>query len=66
MQRDVGRDAFDQALARMRSALSEMLVEGIQTNIPLHRQLMSDAAFVEGGTSIHYLEGWLAARKSLG
>ena len=62
----VHADTRDQALARMRSALSEMLVEGIQTNIPLHRQLMSDAAFVEGGTSIHYLEGWLAARKSLG
>jgi acetyl-CoA carboxylase biotin carboxylase subunit len=43
-----------------------MLVEGIQTNIPLHRQLMADAAFMEGGTSIHYLEGWLAARKTLG
>ena len=62
----VHADTRDQALARMRSALSEMLVEGIQTNIPLHRQLMFDTAFVEGGTSIHYLEGWLAARKSLG
>ena len=62
----VHADTRDQALARMRSALSEMLVEGIQTNIPLHRQLMADAAFVEGGTSIHYLEGWLAARKALG
>ena len=62
----VHADTRDQALARMRSALSEMLVEGIQTNIPLHRQLMADAAFMEGGTSIHYLEGWLAARKTLG
>jgi acetyl-CoA carboxylase biotin carboxylase subunit len=48
----------------MRSALSEMLVEGINTNIPLHRQLMADAAFIAGGTNIHYLEGWLAARKA--
>src|SRR6201991_2424694 len=53
-------DTRDQALARMRTALSETVVEGIQTNIPLHRELMVDAKFIEGGTSIHYLEGWLA------
>ena len=52
-------DSRDQALARMRIALSEMVVEGIQTNIPLHRELMLDAKFIEGGTSIHYLEDWL-------
>ena len=52
-----------QALARMRIALSEMVVEGIQTNIPLHRDLMVDARFVEGGTSIHYLEHRLAETK---
>ena len=57
-------DTREQALARMRSALSEMLVEGIQTNIALHRQLMADGPFMDGGTSIHYLEGWLAARKA--
>ncbi|WP_241064200.1 acetyl-CoA carboxylase biotin carboxylase subunit, partial [Achromobacter xylosoxidans] len=49
-------DTRDQALARMRTALSEMVVEGISTNIPLHRELLQDARFVEGGTSIHYLE----------
>jgi acetyl-CoA carboxylase biotin carboxylase subunit len=47
----------------MRSALSETVVEGIHTNIALHRDLMVDAKFVEGGTSIHYLEGWLERRK---
>ena len=52
-------DTRDQALARMRSALSEMVVEGIKTNIPLHRELMSDATFMAGGTNIHYLESWL-------
>jgi len=52
----------DQALARMRVALSEMIVEGIQTNIPLHRELMVDARFCKGGTSIHYLEQRLAER----
>jgi acetyl-CoA carboxylase biotin carboxylase subunit len=52
-------DSREQALARMRIALSEMVVEGIHTNIPLHRELMLDAKFIEGGTSIHYLEDWL-------
>jgi acetyl-CoA carboxylase, biotin carboxylase subunit len=47
----------------MRTALSETVVEGILTNIPLHRELMADAKFMEGGTSIHYLEGWLSQRK---
>lgn len=55
-------DTRDQALARMRIALSEMVVEGISTNIPLHRELLQDSRFVEGGTSIHYLENKLAQR----
>ncbi|OWT58219.1 acetyl-CoA carboxylase biotin carboxylase subunit [Candidimonas nitroreducens] len=55
-------DTREQALARMDIALSEMAVEGIQTNIPLHRELMQDARFREGGTSIHYLEHKLAQR----
>ncbi len=55
-------DTRDQALARMRVALSEMVVEGILTNIPLHRELLQDARFIEGGTSIHYLENKLAQR----
>ena len=49
-------DTREQALARMRTALSEMVVEGIKTNIPLHRELMVDASFISGGTNIHYLE----------
>jgi acetyl-CoA carboxylase biotin carboxylase subunit len=56
-------DTREQALARMRTALSETVVEGIQTNIPLHRELMNDSNFEAGGTNIHYLEGWLAQRK---
>jgi acetyl-CoA carboxylase biotin carboxylase subunit len=55
-------DTREQAIRRMRIALSEMVVEGIKTNIPLHQQLMLDARFVEGGTSIHYLEEKLAAQ----
>ena len=50
----------EQAIRRMQIALSEMVVEGILTNIPLHRELMVDARFIEGGTNIHYLEQKLA------
>ncbi len=57
-------DTRDQAIARMRIALSEMVVEGIRTNIPLHQDLMIDEKFVRGGTSIHYLEERLAKRKA--
>ena len=53
-------DTREQALARMRTALGETVVEGIKTNVALHRELMVDAKFMEGGTNIHYLEGWLA------
>jgi len=55
-------DTREQAVARMNIALSEMVVEGIKTNIPLHRELMVDSRFMAGGTSIHYLEHKLAAR----
>ena len=50
----------DQAIARMRIALSEMVVEGILTNIPLHRELLDDTRVMRGGVSIHYLEQKLA------
>ncbi len=52
-----------QAIRRMHIALSEMAVEGIKTNIPLHQELMQDANFANGGTSIHYLEAKLAAKE---
>ncbi len=44
------------ALARMRTALDEMVIEGIKTNILLHQDIMEDARFAAGGTNIHYLE----------
>jgi acetyl-CoA carboxylase biotin carboxylase subunit len=56
-------DTREQALARMRTALSETVIEGIKTNIPLHREIMVDASFVAGGTNIHYLEEWLSRRE---
>ncbi len=58
-------DTRDQAIRRMRIALSEMMVEGIKTNIPLHQTLMLDPRFMEGGTSIHYLEHKLADRNEV-
>ena len=56
-------DTREQAIRRMRIALSEMMVDGIKTNIPLHQDLMLDERFIKGGTSIHYLEEKLAARE---
>ncbi|WP_227817767.1 acetyl-CoA carboxylase biotin carboxylase subunit [Nitrogeniibacter aestuarii] len=55
-------DTRDQAMRRMQIALSEAVVEGIKTNIPLHNDLVRDPRFLEGGTSIHYLERRLADR----
>ena len=52
----------DQALRRMRIALSEMVVEGISTNLALHQELLSDTSVIRGGVSIHYLERKLAER----
>lgn len=49
-------DTRDQAMARMRIALSEMVINGIKTNIPLHLDLLSDLSFLNAGVSIHFLE----------
>ncbi|MDG4555622.1 MAG: acetyl-CoA carboxylase biotin carboxylase subunit [Candidatus Competibacter sp.] len=46
----------DAAIARMRGALAELVVDGIKTNAPLHRRIFGDARFLDGGTDIHYLE----------
>lgn len=58
-------DTREQAIRRMHIALSEMVVEGIKTNVPLHQELMLDSRFIEGGTSIHYLEHRLAQRNAV-
>lgn len=57
-------DDRDQAMARMASALSETVVTGIDTNIPLHQMLLADESFLRGGTSIHFLEAWMSKRKA--
>ncbi|WP_182356514.1 acetyl-CoA carboxylase biotin carboxylase subunit [Komagataeibacter europaeus] len=51
-----------EAIARMQVALAEMKVEGVSTNIALHRDLLADPDFRRGGVDIHYLERWLAQR----
>ena len=50
------------ALARMSMALSELVIEGISTNIPVLQRLLDDAAFIAGGTDIHYLENKLGLK----
>ena len=52
----------EQAIAKMRIALSEVVIEGIKTNIPLHIDLMNDLAYKDGGVSIHYLENKLGIK----
>jgi len=56
----------EQAIYRMRCALSEMIVDGIKTNVPLQQRILADAGFFQGGTNIHYLEKRLAERKDKG
>ncbi|KAE8175959.1 acetyl-CoA carboxylase biotin carboxylase subunit [Photobacterium carnosum] len=46
----------DVAISRMRNALSELIIDGIKTNIPLHQEIMTDENFKKGGANIHYLE----------
>lgn len=53
----------DEAMARMRNALDEIVVDGIKTNVPLHRNLVTDKGFCKGGVNIHYLEHKLGMSK---
>ena len=53
-------DTRESALARMRIALDEIIVEGIRTNVPMHVDLLNDSGFIEGGVGISYLERKLA------
>ncbi|HKK13483.1 MAG TPA: ATP-grasp domain-containing protein, partial [Gammaproteobacteria bacterium] len=49
-------DTRTSAIARMRNALAEIVIEGIETNVALHQDICADSAFIAGGTDIHYLE----------
>jgi acetyl-CoA carboxylase, biotin carboxylase subunit len=50
------------ALAKMRNALKEIIIEGIKTNIPLQQRILSDPDFCKGGTNIHYLEEFVTTQ----
>jgi len=52
----------NECLMRLRRALEEMVVDGIDTNLPLHRRLVAAPDFINGSYDIHWLEGWLAAQ----
>ncbi|MGH8212592.1 MAG: acetyl-CoA carboxylase biotin carboxylase subunit, partial [Rhodanobacteraceae bacterium] len=60
-----GRDRAT-ALARMRIALGEMVIDGVKTNIPLQQRIMGDGGFRQGGQNIHYLEKRIAEQKEKG
>ncbi|PNG88331.1 acetyl-CoA carboxylase biotin carboxylase subunit [Pseudomonas putida] len=54
----------EQAMARMRTALAQFRIEGIASNLPLHRNILQDPAFIEGAVDIHHLEHWLKTRQA--
>ncbi len=54
-------ESRDEAIARMRHALNELVIDGIKTNVPLQQKIMADENFFNGGTNIHYLEKKLDA-----
>jgi acetyl-CoA carboxylase biotin carboxylase subunit len=60
-----GRDR-DTAIARMRIALGELVIDGVKTNIPLQQRILADAGFQAGGQNIHYLEKRIAEQKEKG
>nr|WP_136250884.1 acetyl-CoA carboxylase biotin carboxylase subunit [Ningiella ruwaisensis] len=56
-------ESRDEAIARMRHALNELVIDGIKTNIPLQQRILADENFFNGGTNIHYLEKKLENEK---
>ncbi|MGH8173253.1 MAG: acetyl-CoA carboxylase biotin carboxylase subunit [Rhodanobacteraceae bacterium] len=60
-----GRDR-ETAIARMRLALAEMVIDGVKTNIPLQQRIMADGGFQQGGQNIHYLEKRIAEQREKG
>ena len=55
-------DTRDSAIARMRTALNEMVIGGIKCNIPLLLDIINDKAFQEGSQNIHFLEKKLGTK----
>jgi acetyl-CoA carboxylase biotin carboxylase subunit len=61
----VHAESREVAINRMSGALSEIVIDGIKTNLDLHRELMRDGNFRNGGTTIHYLEKKLSQQQSM-
>jgi acetyl-CoA carboxylase biotin carboxylase subunit len=57
-----GRDRAT-AIARMRIALGEMVIDGVKTNVPLQQRILADGGFHQGEQNIHYLEKRIAEAK---
>jgi acetyl-CoA carboxylase biotin carboxylase subunit len=53
----------EQCIMRMRNALSEFIIDGVKTSIPLHQRILKEAAFLDGKYPIHWLEDWIAKAK---
>jgi acetyl-CoA carboxylase biotin carboxylase subunit len=51
------------AIMRMRTAISETVIEGVKTNLPLQQRIMADSGFKHGGRNIHYLEKRIREQK---
>ena len=56
-------DNRNNAIVKMQNALDEMVIDGIKTNIPLQRKIMTDEVFKKGGMNIHYLEKMLGGEE---
>ncbi|EKE01097.1 MAG: hypothetical protein ACD_21C00216G0001 [uncultured bacterium] len=52
-------DTREIAIAKMKNALKEIVIEGIKTNVPLHQRILDNKKFIQGGVNIHYLEDFL-------
>lgn len=59
-------DSREQAIVRMRQALDEIIIDGVDTNVPLHQEVLQLPDFVSGGFTIHYLEQWLEQQEKSG
>ncbi|PQV43538.1 acetyl-CoA carboxylase biotin carboxylase subunit [Paraburkholderia sp. BL21I4N1] len=57
-------DYREQAMARMRQALSEIVIEGVESNVPLHKDVLQLPEVIAGGFTIHFLERWISDREA--
>ena len=53
----------NECLMRLRRALEEFVVDGVETTIPLHQRLIGETDFINGDYNIHWLEKMLSGQK---